>query len=240
MTKFENMVYLNFSNKDQSHKGKYKSSDNIVVARNEKGEEKIIFRPTLPYLVKKEMDDVLHWLNGEIEKGETHPLILIANFIFEFLAIHPFTDGNGRLSRVLTNLLLLQSGYEYTPYVSLEEIIEKRKDDYYDALRQTQKYHKTEEENINQWLSFFLDTLLAQAKKAKELVENDDPTKLLSGRQSEIYTIFQTESLSVMDIKSNLQHIPEITIKQSLARLVSLKLIERIGLGSATRYIKLK
>jgi len=233
-------VLLHYSKKDHLHKGKYKTKENLVVAQNDLGEQIVIFKPTEAWLTKKEMGDVLYWTHQSQDEKMLHPLLIIANFIFEFLAIHPFTDGNGRLSRVLTNLLLLQSGYEYTPYVSLEEIIEERKDDYYDALRQTQKYHKTEGENINQWLSFFLDTLLAQAKKAKELVENDDPTKLLSGRQSEIYTIFQTESLSVMDIKSNLQHIPEITIKQSLARLVSLKLIERIGLGSATRYIKLK
>ena len=156
------------------------------------------------------------------------------------MTIHPFSDGNGRLSRALTNLLLLRAGYGYIPYVSLEGIVEEKKDGYYASLRQTQKHHKTEKENITAWLDFFLDTLLVQARKAKDLIENDDPAKMLSGRQNEIYALFAAESLSVLDIKGKLSHIPEVTIKQALSRLVSLKLIERIGLGRSTRYVKFK
>src|SRR3990167_9774389 len=89
-------IILHFSSKDQVQKGKYKSSDNIVVARNERGEEVVLFRPTPPYLVKKEMDDVLLWTAGAFDQKKTHPILIIANFIFEFLAIHPFHDGNGR------------------------------------------------------------------------------------------------------------------------------------------------
>ena len=140
-------ILLNFSEKDKGHRGKYKTSDNKVIMKKEDGTEVIIFDPSPPYLVKKEMDDVLFWLNEQMEKKEMHPLILIANFIFEFLAIHPFRDGNGRLSRALTTLLLLKTGYTYVPYVSLDEIIEERKIDYYLALRKTQSKHKTEKED---------------------------------------------------------------------------------------------
>lgn len=234
-------ILLHFSKKDKLHKGKYKTKENLVVAVNKHGEQVIIFKPTEVWLVKKEMDDILHWYNDAINKKSLHPLLIIANFIFEFLAIHPFSDGNGRLSRALTNMLLLQAGYGYVPYVSLEEIIEEKKDEYYSSLRQTQKYHKTENEDLIIWSQFFLGTLLIQAKKAKELIENDDPLKMLSGRQAEIYSLFDSiTSLSVMEIKEKLQHIPEVTIKQSLSKLVSLKLIERIGLGRSTRYLKLK
>lgn len=233
-------ILLRYSQKDKLHKGKYKTKDNLVVARNKQGEQVTIFKPTEPWLTKKEMDDVLYWTNEAISEKRIHPLLIIANFIFEFLAIHPFSDGNGRLSRALTNLLLLQAGYEYIPYVSLEEIVEEKKDTYYTSLRQTQKHHKTKKEDITIWLNFFLDTLLVQAQRAGELMKNDDPTKLLSGRQIEIYTLFGAESLSVLDIKGKLAHIPEVTIKQALSRLVSLKLIERIGLGRSTRYVKSK
>ena len=233
-------ILLHYSNKDKLHKGKYKSKENRVVARNKEGVQVTIFEPTEPWLVKKEMDDVLYWANETFEEKTLHPLLIIANFIFEFLAIHPFEDGNGRLSRVLTNLLLLKAGYEYTPYVSLEEIIENKKDAYYASLRQTQKNHKTEKENIEPWLAFFLDVLLEQGKKAQKLMENDDPIKLLSERQQQVYSLFGTKSLAVMDVKEKLSKVPEATIKQSLARLVSLKLIERIGLGRATRYVKTK
>jgi Fic family protein len=234
-------ILLHYSKKDEPHKGKYKTKENLVVAINKQGEQVTIFKPTEAWLTKKEMDDVIHWFNVAISEKKIHPLLVIANFIFEVLAIHPFVDGNGRLSRALTNLLLLQAGYGYVPYVSLEEIIEDRKEEYYASLRQTQKYHKTETEDITQWTIFFLDTLLIQAQRAKDLMENDDPTKMLSGRQGEIYALFDsTASLSVMEIKVKLPHIPEVTIKQALSRLVSLKLIERVGLGRSTRYIKSK
>jgi len=208
-------ILLNFSQKDSSHKGKYKTTDNKVVMRMEDGKEIVIFKPTKPYLTKKEMDDVLFWLTSEIEKKETHPLILIANFIFEFLAIHPFRDGNGRLSRALTTLLLLKTGYTYVPYVSLDEIIEERKIDYYLALRKTQSKHKTKNEDITLWLNFLLDALMEQIKRAKEIMEEDQPEKLLN------------------------KSIPMATIKQALSRLVDLKLVERIGVTRGARYRKL-
>ena len=116
-------ILLRFSEKDQVHRGKYKSSNNTVVMKTKEGKEFVLFNPTKPYLVKPEMEAVLNWTNEELNKKELHPILIIANFIFEFLAIHHFKDGNGRLSRALTNLLLLLSGYPYIPYVSLDEIV---------------------------------------------------------------------------------------------------------------------
>ncbi|MFA5993951.1 MAG: Fic family protein [Parcubacteria group bacterium] len=233
-------ILLNFSEKDKTHKGKYKTIDNKVVMIKEDGEEVVIFEPTKPYLTKKEMDDVLHWLNLEMEKGETHQLILIANFIFEFLAIHPFRDGNGRLSRALTTLLLLKTGYTYVPYVSLDEIIEERKIDYYLALRKTQSKHKTKKEDITPWLNFLLDALLEQIRKAKDIMDEDQPEKLLSEKQLTIYQLFQADTLSISEINKQLSDsISMATIKQSLARLVNLKLIERMGMGRGSRYKKI-
>ena len=233
-------ILLNFSEKDRTHKGKYKTADNMVVMRKEDGTEVVIFEPTKPYLTKKEMDDVLHWLDGEMKKGETHPLMLIANFIFEFLAIHPFRDGNGRLSRALTTLLLLKFGYTYVPYVSLDEIIEEKKIDYYLALRKTQSKHKTKKEDITPWLNFFLDALIEQIKRAKSIMEEDQPEKLLSEKQLLVYQLFQVDTLSVSEISRLLKDsIPMVTLKQALSRLVALSLIERIGMGRGSRYKKL-
>jgi Fic family protein len=233
-------ILLNFSEKDKGHKGNYKTSNNKVVMRKVDGTEIIIFEPTPPYLTKKEMDDVLFWLNEEIEKREIHPLIIIANFIFEFLAIHPFRDGNGRLSRALTILLLLKAGYTYVPYVSLDEIIEERKIDYYLALRKTQSKHKTEKEDIAPWLNFLLDVLIEQTKRVKAIMDADQPKKLLSEKQLEVYQLFQTDTLNASEINGKLKgSIPMPTIKQALSRLVNLKLVERIGMGRGTRYRKL-
>lgn len=233
-------ILLNFSEKDKEHRGRYKIADNKVVMKKADGEEVVIFDPTKPYLTKKEMDDALFWLNGELETGETHSLALIANFIFEFLAIHPFKDGNGRLSRALTTLLLLKTGYAYVPYVSLDEIIEERKIDYYLALRKTQSKHKTKKEDITPWLNFFLDALLEQVKRAKAIMDEDQPEKLLSEKQLMIYQLFQSEALSVSEISKQLNDsIPMSSLKQALSRLVDLKLVERIGVTKGARYKKL-
>lgn len=233
-------ILLHFSSKDRVEKGKYKSSDNIVVAKDNGGKEVILFRPTPPYLVKKEMDDVLTWTNTILDKKTLHPILVIANFIFEFLAIHPFHDGNGRLSRALTNLLLLQEEYSYIPYVSLEEIIEDNKDAYYLSLRGAQRFHKTEHEDITTWILFMLDVLLKQAEAARRLIENDRPEQMLSEKQIAVLRLFdEDKTLSPKDISSLLKEsIPLPTIKQSLQRLVKLGLIKRIGLGRATRYRK--
>lgn len=233
-------ILLHFSSKDQIEKGKYKASDNIVVARDSDGKEIVLFRPTPPWLVKKEMDDVLTWTNKALEEKTMHPILVIANFVFEFLAIHPFHDGNGRLSRALTNLLLLQQGYAYVPYVSLEEIIENRKEPYYFSLRGAQRFHKTDHESIETWVTFLLEVLLQQAETAQHLIESDKPEQMLSEKQITILRLFDSNKiLSPKDISAlTKDSVPLPTIKQALARLVKLNLIKRIGLGRATRYQK--
>ncbi|MEK7664552.1 MAG: Fic family protein [Patescibacteria group bacterium] len=232
-------ILLNFSSKDKIEKGKYKSSDNIVVAKGDDGQQIVLFQPTAPYLVKKEMDDVMVWTNDVLKKKTIHPILAITNFIFEFLAIHPFHDGNGRLSRALTNLLLLQVGYAYIPYISLEEIIEDHQEEYYLSLRGAQRFHKTENEDITTWIRFMLDTLLLQAEKSRHLIERDQPEQALSEKQILVLRLFdQNKTLSPKDISSLLKEIPLPTIKQALGRLVKLGLINRIGLGRATRYRK--
>ncbi|MEK7157188.1 MAG: Fic family protein [Patescibacteria group bacterium] len=231
-------ILMHFAKKDALHKGKYKPTDNVVVIRNPGGEDVVLFRPTPPYLVKKEMNDVLVWTNEHIDGHEFHPLLVIANFIFEFLAIHPFHDGNGRMSRALTNLLLLQSGYVHIPYVSLEEIIEGRKTDYYLSLRQTQKNHKTDNEDISAWTDFMLDTLIEQTKRAGALIDAKRPEKLLSPKQISVYELFADGSvLGVKEITERLTgEVAQPTIKKTLSRLVELKLLERLGHARSTRY----
>ena len=234
-------ILLQFSDKDQPHKGKYKDSDNAVIMKNEKGEEIVLFNPTKPYLVKPEMEAIIDWTNQELEKKELHPVLIIANFIFEFLAIHPFLDGNGRLSRALTNLLLLRNDYSYVPYASLDDIIENYKDSYYLALRATQKNHKTDNEDITPWLNFLLDALLTQGDVAKKLINAEQPEKLLSERQEQVFAILKDgETLGVAEIGKRLNDsVPRVTMKQALARLVVLRLIERVGQGRGVRYKKL-
>jgi len=215
-------ILLQFSEKDKIHKGKYKSTDNTVVMTNKQGEQVILFSPT----------------NEQSAVNEIHPILIIANFVFEFLAIHPFEDGNGRISRALTNFLLLRSGYTYAPYVALDEIIEETKAEYYLALRATQKNHKTNHEDITPWVEYLLSVLIKQTEKARRLMESDQPEKLLSGKQIQIFQLFKSgKEIGVAEINKLLKEkISKATIKQALSRLVLLKLLERIGQARSTRY----
>lgn len=232
-------ILLHFSEKDKLHKGKYKTANNTVVMINKQGEQVILFDPTPPYLVKPEMEAIINWTNQQLTTGDIHPILAMANFIFEFLAIHPFKDGNGRISRALTNLLLLKSGYIYAQYVSLDEIIENTKADYYLALRSSQKKHKTKNEDIAPWVEYFINALFTQTERAKKLMESDQPEKTLSEKQLQVYNLFnQNNELGVAGIAALLKEIPQATIKQALSRLVSLKLLERIGQARSTRYKK--
>lgn len=234
-------ILLQFSEKDKTHKGKYKSTPNTVIMENKRGEQVTLFEPTPVHLVKKEMLEAIEWTNEHLEKRDIHPLLVIANFIFEFLAIHPFSDGNGRISRALTNLLLLRAGYGYVSYASLDLLIENSKADYYLALRATQKNHKTEHEDITPWVTYLLNALVKQSEEARSLMENDQPEKILSEKQMEVYRLFDDgKILSVADVVALLDGtMPRETIKQALSRLVKLKLLERIGQARGTRYKKI-
>ena len=129
----------------------------------------ILFDTTPAYLSPKETQELVEWTQESLVEKKYHPLLIVGNFLVEFLQIHPFQDGNGRLSRVLTNLLLLKEGYLYMPYVSHEKLVEDNKPDYYMALRRNQKTFKTEHEDITPWLDFFLTIFLKQSEMAIDL-----------------------------------------------------------------------
>jgi Fic family protein len=165
---------LTFVDKDQGHLGKYKTHENKVVARDANGKViGIVFETATPFDTARLMTDLVAWFRMEQESRTLHPLLAIAVFIVTFLAIHPFEDGNGRLSRVLTTLLLLQAGYTYVPYSSLESVVEQNKGGYYIALRQTQITIHTEQQDWEPWLLFFLRSLHAQVKRLEKKIENE-------------------------------------------------------------------
>lgn len=152
-------VLLRYSTKDSGQKGAYKKVSNRVVASYPDGTQRVIFKTTEPYLVQKEMQELLIWTSKRLENLEYHPLLIIGLFIYEFLSIHPFHDGNGRLSRLLTTLLLIKLDYDFIQYISFEHIIENRKERYYAALMECQRKRNTEEERVDTWMLFFLNAL---------------------------------------------------------------------------------
>ncbi len=228
---------LKYVEKDIQHRGEYKKQENKVHMVDETGQSiGILFDTTPAYLTPKEMQELVEWTQNANDTQNYHPLLIIANFIVQFLQIHPFQDGNGRLSRILTNLLMLHAGYAYMPYASHEKIIEDNKPDYYLALRQSQKTFKTEHETILPWLEFFLDAVYQQSQVALELLSDENIEKLLSTRQLEVWQyMLGAEEVTPKELSENLG-IPRPTINQVLNKLISLKKVERLGLGRGTRY----
>ena len=231
---------LKHVDKDKLHRGDYKKRENKVVMMNEAGESAgILFDTTPAYLTPKEMQELVETTKSELQTKKWHPLLVIANFIVEFLNIHPFQDGNGRLSRVLTNLLLLKAGYLYTPYVSHEKLIEDNKPDYYLSLRKSQKTLKGKKPNIVPWLDFFLSVLLQQSRTAIELLSGENIEKLLSPKQIAVWQYLQTVPEATPGKIAKQTKVTRPTVSQALDRLMRLKKIERIGMGRTTRYKKI-
>ena len=167
-------ILLRHSEKDSRHRGQYKTHSNSVAAFDENGMQiGIVFETASPFDTPRLMTELVAWVHDQRATTHLHPLLIIALFVVVFLEIHPFQDGNGRLSRVLTTLLLMQAGYAYVPYSSLESVIELNKEAYYLALRQTQGSIRTDAPDWQPWLVFFLRSLAEQVRRLEKKVERE-------------------------------------------------------------------
>ncbi len=167
-------ILLQYSQNDAWHRGGYKTHSNRVAAFDENGTQiGVVFETATPFDTPRLMTELLAWVDDERDNAVLHPLLIVAVFMVVFLEIHPFQDGNGRLSRVLTTLLLLRAGYAYVPYSSLECVIEASKENYYLALRQTQGTIRTDAPNWQPWLLFFLRSLAEQVRRLEKKVERE-------------------------------------------------------------------
>ncbi len=243
---------LRYVEKDTFHRGQYKATENKVQMIDTKGNiVGTIFDTTQVYLTPIEMQELVEWTIGALKNKKYHPLLVIANFVVEFLKIHPFRDGNGRISRILTNLLMLQAGYLYMPYVSHEKIIEEKKQEYYIALRKTQitlrlpfdsaqgrsgQAFKSEKPDIVPWLTFFLNIIFDQSKQAVELLNAENVEKTLSGKQLAVLEYLQDVKEATPGGIAKNTKVVRPTVNQVLKKLINLKRIERIGMGRSTRY----
>lgn len=222
-------VLLKFSAKDEHHRGQYKRAPNHVVAYDQDGKEiGVIFETTTPFQTPLEMQSLVAWVNQALEEKHLHSLLVIAVFVVRLLAIHPFQDGNGRLSRILTTLLLLRSGYAYVPYASLESVIEENKDLYYAALRKTQGTLKQASPNWEAWILFFLrclkkqkDNLTAKLQRERILAQALPPlslTILKLLREHERLTIAELERLTEANRNTLKVRLRELTQAQRIAK----------------------
>lgn len=224
---------LKYSDKDSWHRGDYKQHINAVEASFPDGSKKIIFRTTDPgFATEDAMQRLIGW--HEVE-NEVHPLIVCAAFVYEFVSIHPFQDGNGRLSRLLTTLLLLQRGYKWIQYVSFEHEIENRKKDYYVSLRSCQAQRPGED--ITEWVEFFLASLLNVQFKLEQKLAMTDQKSSLSIKEKMVYSyIINHSGCKSGEIASQLS-ISKPTVKRVIAELMDKQLIVKYGRGAGVTYL---
>jgi len=230
---------LKYAEKDERHRGEYKKTENAVEMFDETGKSVgVIFATTPAYLTPKRMQELVDWTRYALARAKIHPLLIIGSLIVEFLAIHPFQDGNGRLARILTNLLMLQAGYAYVPYASHEKFVEDNKAEYYVALRRGQKTLWTDREDVTPWLEFFLTVSLAQAKQAIELLSHENIERILSPKQLAVWRHLETVAEATPGEIVKATKVARPTVSQAIDVLMRLKKIERIGQGRTTRYKK--
>ena len=223
---------LKYSTKDEWHRGDYKQHANAVEANFPDGSKQIIFKTTDPgFATEDAMRNLIAWYK---EETEVHPLIRTAAFVYDFVSIHPFQDGNGRLSRLLTTLALLQSGYQWIQYVSFENEIEARKQEYYRSLRNCQAQRPNEE--ITEWINFFLDSLISVQEKLDQKLNLVSVKNNLAPRERAIYTYISSNPGCKSGEIAEALEVPNPTIKRILTKLVSQDLIERFGEGAGTNY----
>ncbi len=229
---------LKHSTKDERHRGEYKTLPNDVAAFDADGKNLgVVFETTTPFSTPGQMAALIEWTAKALSDQAVHPLIIIAVFIVSFLAIHPFQDGNGRLSRVLTTLLLLRSGYAYVPYSSLESVVEQSKERYYIALRQTQGTIRTANPDWQPWLVYFLGVLTEQKSHLEKKIARE---RILLGDLPEL-------SVQILELCRERGHVTisditkatsanRNTIKDHVTALVDKAHLVRHGAGRGTWY----
>ncbi len=225
-------ILLKHSKKDEWHKGDYKQHSNVVEAKLPDGTRQIIFQTTEPgFPTQDSMRFLIEWY---LNDNETHPLVKCALFAYEFVSIHPFQDGNGRLSRLLSSLLLLKHGYKWIQYVSFEHEIESRKTEYYRVLRSCQA--QSPNEDVTGWIRFFFDALGNIQNQLMIKLESKGVETRLSPRQKSILTFISNNAgCKSGDIAKKLG-IPNPTVKRILPELINQNLIEKFGTGPGTNY----
>ena len=225
-------ILLKYSKKDEWHKGDYKQHSNSVEATFPDGTKQILFQTTeAGFPTQDAMRQLIEWYNND---HETHPLVKCALFAYDFVSIHPFQDGNGRLSRLLSNLLMLKHGYTWIQYVSFEHEVESRKTEYYRVLRNCQAQRPNED--VTEWIVFFFSALgNIQGQLMNKLKTKGVEAKLAPREKSILVFIENHAGCKSGDIANSLG-IPSPTVKRILPDLIGKKLIEKHGSGAGTNY----
>ncbi len=229
---------LVYSPKDVRHRGEYKTNPNNVSAFDAGGNEiGIVFETATPFDTPRLMSELVQWTKTALEENELHPLLVIAIFIVVFLEIHPFQDGNGRLSRILTTLLLLRGGYAYMSYASLEHVIEQSREDYYIALRRTQGSIRSDAPAWHPWIAYFLRALQQQKRNLERKIEHERIVMdMLSELSAQILTLAKEHGKITIGQVVKITGTNRNTIKKHLKALAAANHLTQHGVGKGTWY----
>lgn len=225
-------LLMKHSDKDDWHKGDYKQFSNAVQATLPDGTKQLIFQTTPEgFPTQEAMRSLVDWYNSD---NETHPLVKSALFAYEFVSIHPFQDGNGRLSRLISTLLLLKNGYKWIQYVSFEHEIESRKTEYYNVLRSCQAQRPNE--NTTEWIHFFFGALLNIQSQLMQKLERKELNTQLSPRENSILTFIENNPGCKRGEIVQRLHIADTTVKRTLTAFLKANIIQKFGSGPGINY----
>jgi len=230
------IALLRHTAKDERHRGEYKKLPNDVIATHPDGRTEVVFQTATPFDTPRRMPELVDSTNQALAEGLIPPLIVIARFVVEFLAIHPFQDGNGRLSRALTTLLMLRTGYEYVPYASHERVIEQNKLRYYAALRESQLAMRSDPSAFGAWTVFFLGALRAQKSALEAKVDVERSMLQLSEIQERIVAAVRAYGRATTSGLCKQLGLPQRTIRYHLDLLVARNLLTAHGQRKGRHY----
>ena len=221
-----------------SYGGHWKDSDNEIVSIDDQGNRFVRFRPPSALATPGLIGEACRSLNDALSRQACDPLLISLRFIFDFVSIHPFNDGNGRMSRLLTTLLLEKTGYDVARYTSIERLIEDNKALYYSALAASSTGWSDNENSEVPFIRFMLGTILAAYRQLEQHTLIEFNARPMS-KQARIAALFQEKPgiIKKSDIQSNCPDISEVTVKRTLSQLVSCSAIEKTGAGRSTGYI---
>jgi Fic family protein len=231
-------VLLRHSDKDERHRGHYKKVPNHVEAFDDRGHSLgIVFATATPFETPEKMRALVSWAEVLLESRGAHPVLIIAAFVVRFLAIHPFQDGNGRLSRALTTLLLLRAGYTYVPYSSLERVIEDNKDAYYRSLRRAQATLDVDEARLGDWIEFFVRMLLRQKDALQAQIDREHLIAPIDTLSRQIMDLARQRGRVAVRDAVAVTKAPRPTVKRHLRILVDANLLAARGQGRGSYYV---
>ncbi|OGS35516.1 MAG: AsnC family transcriptional regulator [Elusimicrobia bacterium RIFOXYB2_FULL_49_7] len=232
-------ILLKYSGKDKRHKGDYKKLPNHIEAFDPTGKSVgIVFETATPFQTPFFMTELIEWYHRQIQDKIHHPLLVIAGFTVHFLAIHPFQDGNGRLSRILTTLMLLKQGYTFVPYCSLESIVEENKARYYLSLRKAQSSFKTDHAEMVEWQRFWMSSLKKQKDLLLRKLEQEKSLSMadLSDLEAALLEFARLKNRFVLREAVAQTQANRNTVKKYLQRLVKKGYLKKHGIGKGTWY----